>query len=107
MADIASWVPLPANWTPVLVFLLVVGYLLVKATYNAFFHQLASFPGPLSGRTSLVCCFSAVRSIENMGLRFPQLWRYTKTATGKIHIAIEKLHRQYGMPATLQHPIAE
>ncbi|KAJ5139217.1 cytochrome P450 [Penicillium bovifimosum] len=31
-----------------------------------------------------------------MGSHFPQLWRYSNTATGKIHIAIEKLHRQYG-----------
>ncbi|KFX93706.1 hypothetical protein O988_06652 [Pseudogymnoascus sp. VKM F-3808] len=25
-----------------------------------------------------------------------QLWRYTNTATGKIHVAIEKLHQEYG-----------
>ncbi|RJE20956.1 Cytochrome p450, partial [Aspergillus sclerotialis] len=29
-------------------------------------------------------------------LTFSQLWRYANTATGKIHIAIEELHRRHG-----------
>ncbi|KAE8143178.1 cytochrome P450 [Aspergillus pseudotamarii] len=77
MADIASWAPRAANWPLLLVCSFVVGFLLIKAAYNVFFHPLARFPGPLLGRATL-------------------LWRYNNTATGKIHIAIEKLHRQYG-----------
>ncbi|PIG85950.1 hypothetical protein AARAC_004476 [Aspergillus arachidicola] len=77
IADIAIWAPQAANWPPVLIFSLVVGLLLIKAAYNVFFHPLVRFPGPFLGRATL-------------------LWQYNNTATGKIHIAIEKLHRQYG-----------
>ncbi|KAE8344880.1 cytochrome P450 [Aspergillus arachidicola] len=86
IADIAIWAPQAANWPPVLIFSLVVGLLLIKAAYNVFFHPLARFPGPFLGRATL-------------------LWQYNNTATGKIHIAIEKLHRQYGMPVISQRPI--
>ncbi|KAF2249404.1 cytochrome P450 [Trematosphaeria pertusa] len=51
--------------------------LLSKTVYNLLFHPLADFPGPFLGRASL-------------------FWRFQHTAGGKIHIAIEELHRQYG-----------
>ncbi|CAG8952979.1 hypothetical protein HYFRA_00003168 [Hymenoscyphus fraxineus] len=62
-----------AKWLPPS----IIVCLLVKILYNLYFHPLANFPGPFSGRASL-------------------LWRYTNTATGKIHLSIEKLHRKYG-----------
>lgn len=68
MSDIATRAPLAANWMPVLVCLLAAGCLLDEAAYNVFFHQLARFPGPLSGRASLVwlvCCSQPFAGLKN------------------------------------------
>ncbi|KAJ5058638.1 cytochrome P450 [Bipolaris maydis] len=45
--------------------------------YNVYFHKLASFPGPLLARSSL-------------------LWRIYHSQTGRFHLAIESQHRKYG-----------
>ncbi|KAK1517728.1 BCL4p [Colletotrichum costaricense] len=56
---------------------LVVLYLLTASTYNAYFHKLAAFPGPLLGRCSLI-------------------WRIFHSQTGRLHYAIQEQHRKHG-----------
>ncbi|KAI9035561.1 cytochrome P450 [Aspergillus affinis] len=63
--------------TPAILAGLVVCYCLSTWIYNLYFHPLAQFPGPLLGRASL-------------------WWRFIHTSTGKVHLAIEDLHKRYG-----------
>ncbi|KAK1724060.1 cytochrome P450 [Colletotrichum acutatum] len=55
----------------------VVLYLLTASIYNAYFHKLAAFPGPLLGRYSLI-------------------WRIYHSQTGRFHYAIQEQHRKHG-----------
>lgn len=48
-----------------------------RAVYNVYFHPLASFPGPLLARASLI-------------------WRIYHSVGGHFHFAIEQQHRRYG-----------
>ncbi|KAE8150222.1 cytochrome P450 [Aspergillus avenaceus] len=56
---------------------LLICYCLSTWIYNLYYHPLADFPGPLLGRASL-------------------WWRFIHTSTGKIHLALADLHKQYG-----------
>ncbi|TDZ35943.1 Cytochrome P450 monooxygenase BOT4 [Colletotrichum spinosum] len=49
----------------------------VTSIYNAYFHKLAEFPGPLLARCSLI-------------------WRIYHSQTGRYHYAIQAQHRKYG-----------
>ncbi|TEA19177.1 Cytochrome P450 monooxygenase BOT4 [Colletotrichum sidae] len=49
----------------------------VTSIYNAYFHKLAEFPGPLLARCSLI-------------------WRIYHSQTGRYHYAIQAQHRRYG-----------
>ncbi|PKX94106.1 cytochrome P450 [Aspergillus novofumigatus IBT 16806] len=74
MISLSATTVLRSDWES---FYPILRYCLAIWIYNLYFHPLAHFPGPLLGRASL-------------------LWRFIHTSTGKVHLSIEKLHRQYG-----------
>ncbi|KAK1638560.1 cytochrome P450, partial [Colletotrichum phormii] len=57
--------------------ILAVLCLLTTCIYNAYFHKLAAFPGPLLGGCSLI-------------------WRIYHSQTGRFHYAIQEQHRKHG-----------
>ncbi|KAK2030383.1 cytochrome P450 [Colletotrichum zoysiae] len=57
--------------------LLICLYVLATGVYNVYFHKLATFPGPLLARCSLI-------------------WRIYHSQTGRYHYAIQAQHRKYG-----------
>ncbi|KAL4966559.1 cytochrome P450 [Aspergillus stella-maris] len=60
-----------------LVGILICLYWMQVVVYNLYLHPLASYPGPLLARSSLI-------------------WRFYYTLGGRFHLAIDHGHKQYG-----------